>query len=125
MSAANPATISEANPFIPMTLGAYAAKAMTYRLPSADATYANINLAGECGELLGMIAKERRDGPYEGKKSVEYKRLLKKEIGDILWHLVAIAEDNGTTLDECALLNLVKLRDRKERDVIQGSGDER
>ena len=115
----------EENPFIPLTLTAWASKAMEYRLDTADARYAEQNLVGEVGELFGHLAKERRDGPYTGRKADDHKRLIKKEIGDILWHLQAVAEDNGTTLEECALINLVKLRDRSERGVLQGSGDER
>lgn len=121
-------TDKKENPFgPPLTFQAYADKAMTYRLDTADEIYARENLAAEVGELLSLFAKARRDHPngFGVKAAEDFRRFVKKEIGDVLWHLQAIAEDNGTTLEECALLNLVKLRDRAERGVIQGSGDER
>jgi NTP pyrophosphatase (non-canonical NTP hydrolase) len=50
---------------------------------------------------------------------------VKKELGDVLWHLSQIANDNDFSLSEIAALNIAKLTDRKKRDVIIGSGDER
>lgn len=113
------------NPFIPMTFSAFVTKAMTYRLPSADAVYARDNLVAEVGECFGLIAKRHRDGPYTKVKNDEVKRLIKKELGDILWQLAAVCQDEGTSLEEVALINLVKLRDRKEAGTIQGAGDDR
>jgi len=45
-----------------MTLDEYQTYAMTYRLPSADALYALLNLSSEVGELHGLIAKTNPNG---------------------------------------------------------------
>ena len=50
---------------------------------------------------------------------------LKKELGDVLWYLSALAFYNGIDLDDVARANLDKLRNRKERNQIHGSGDNR
>ena len=51
--------------------------------------------------------------------------LLKKELGDLLWYLTDAAHDLGFSLDEIAEENLAKVRDRMNRGVIQGQGDNR
>jgi hypothetical protein len=43
----------------------------------------------------------------------------------LLTSLSEIARYCDTTLEECAEMNLAKLRSRKERDVIKGDGDNR
>lgn len=119
---------TEPNPFgPPCPFPEYEKKAMEYRLPTADTIYAQINLAGEVGELLSLFAKARRDNPmgFSDKQRAEFKASAKKEIGDILWCLTAIAQDLEVSLEECALMNLVKLRQRKLRGTLQGSGDDR
>jgi NTP pyrophosphatase (non-canonical NTP hydrolase) len=50
---------------------------------------------------------------------------LKKELGDILWYLSAVATDLGIDLDDVATTNYEKLKSRQERNVLQGSGDNR
>jgi hypothetical protein len=71
------------------------------------------------------LLKEHLAGPYKGRTQEDFKRVAKQEIGSVLWTLAAVAVDLGTSLEECALINLVKLRDRKEAGTIQGAGDER
>lgn len=104
-----------------MNFTQYQTEAMSFRLKSADDIYAMMNLAGEVGELLSLEAKGRRDG-YN---IADYKENLKKELGDILWCVAAIAEDNSFDLEEIAIGNIVKLNSRKARNVIQGNGDNR
>jgi NTP pyrophosphatase (non-canonical NTP hydrolase) len=104
-----------------MNFTQYQTEAMSFRLKSADDIYAMMNLAGEVGELLSLEAKGRRDG-YN---LADYKENLKKELGDILWCVAAIAEDNCLDLEEIAIGNIVKLTSRKARNVIQGNGDNR
>lgn len=108
-----------------MTLNDYQTQARTFRMATADDTYAQLNLAGEVGELLSLIAKARRDGLKSEEEADAYFRNVKKELGDILWQVAAIADDNGYTLEEIAHGNIDKLSSRKSRNVISGSGDNR
>jgi len=103
-----------------MNMNDYQSEALNFRVPSADEYYATLNIAGEVGELLGLMAKARRDG-----RKMDYDLNIKKELGDILWHVAAIASDHGYTLDDIAKGNIWKLSARKEANTIQGSGDDR
>lgn len=98
--------------------------ARTTRLPTADAIYAIINLPGEVGELCSKIAKRRRD-MSDKPLDEAYMLGLKKEVGDILWQLAAICDDHDFTLEECAEINLGKLKAREKAGQLQGSGDDR
>lgn len=102
------------------SLNDYQAAAMAVRLDSADADYALKGLVGEVGELFSLLAKARRDGAKP-----DHDILIKKELGDILWFVAAIAADNGYTLEHIANSNIVKLYARKENNTLQGSGDYR
>ncbi len=106
-----------------MYMNDYQHEALSFRLPSADEAYALFGLVGEVGELYGFIAKQIRDETI--KNGDELQAYIKKELGDILWMLSAVAHDHGLQMDEIAVGNLEKLRSRAERGVIQGSGDER
>lgn len=50
---------------------------------------------------------------------------LMKEAGDILWQLSGLCSVMGWTLEEIAQTNLDKLASRKQRNVIDGDGDNR
>ena len=52
-------------------------------------------------------------------------RDMAKELGDVLWYLSVAASDLGYTLEEIAEMNIDKLRKRKAKDMIKGSGDNR
>jgi len=104
-----------------MNFDQYQRSAMTFRLPTADREYALLNLAAEAGEVAGKAAKHRRDGG----DVVEYNNAIKKELGDVLWQVAAVAKDHGLMLSQVAEHNLEKLSSRQQRDVIQGSGDNR
>jgi NTP pyrophosphatase (non-canonical NTP hydrolase) len=99
----------------------YQMKAMAFRLSTADPMYAMLNLAGEVGEVLSLEAKMIRDGGNVD----EYRAKLKKELGDVLWHVAAIARDNGMDLHDVATTNILKLADRAARHTLNGSGDNR
>jgi NTP pyrophosphatase (non-canonical NTP hydrolase) len=103
-----------------MNFNQYQRKAMSFRLLSAGYIYALLNLSGEVGELHSLLAKSLRDGLKEN-----HKELVKKELGDILWCLAAVADDCGFKLEEVATGNIEKLQARKQNNTIQGSGDER
>ena len=102
------------------TLNDYQAKALTFRMESANEQYAVENLAGEVGELFSLRAKAIRDG-----RKPDYEQNVKKELGDVLWSIAAIAADNGFTLSDVANSNINKLESRSARGVMGGSGDDR
>lgn len=81
--------------------------------------YPALGLAGEAGEYCEKVKKWLRgDGDLD-------KELCKKELGDILFYITSSADDLGFSLHEVALANVEKLKSRKERGVLKGSGDER
>jgi len=80
--------------------------------------YPALGLAGEAGEVAEKVKKHIRDGVLNVDD-------LKKELGDVLWYLAAIAADLGLNLDDVAESNLQKLRSRQVRGVISGNGDNR
>ncbi|KGK41220.1 hypothetical protein LH51_16620 [Nitrincola sp. A-D6] len=81
--------------------------------------YPILGLAGEAGEVADKVAKHIRG---DGELDVEG---LKKELGDVLWMVARICRDNNWSMGEVAKINLAKLEDRKQRNVLQGSGDNR
>lgn len=97
----------------------YQSQAMTTRLPSADEAYALLGLSGEVGELHSHVAKAIRDF-----KDVD-NEYMKKELGDILWFVAAIASDCELSLSEIAEANIQKLKKRQAAGTLQGSGDNR
>lgn len=101
-------------------LNEYQLQAMELRLPSATTDYLLHGLPGEVGEVCSLKAKAVRDG-----KKFDYDQNMKKELGDVLWFIACLAADHGFTLAEVANANIHKLQDRKERNQLQGSGDNR
>lgn len=104
-----------------MHLNEYHHEAMSFRLPTATDLYASYNLAGEVGEYLSLEAKMIRDGG----NWKDHCEKVKKELGDILWTLTAIAQDYEFTLEDVAKANIEKLTNRKNNNTIQGNGDDR
>ncbi len=86
-------------------------------------TYPALGLANEAGEVCGKIKKVLRD--KDGNFDNESTKAIADELGDVLWYLAALAEDIGYSLDTIAQINIKKLTSRRERGVIQGSGDNR
>lgn len=122
-----------------MRLNEYQEQAKTFaRYKNPE--YAFDNLASEAGEVMGKIAKVKRgdfddaffssEGNFPSDKPIQYLKELDpdpilKEMGDVLWQLAACCNEMGVTLDELALMNLNKLRDRQSRSKLLGSGDDR
>lgn len=104
----------------PFTLNDYQHLAMSVRLESATDLYAKYGIVGELGELFSHLAKSIRDG-----RNFDYEMLIKKELGDVLWFVAAIAVDHGWSLEDVAQTNIDKLFRRKEQGTLQGSGDDR
>jgi len=83
-----------------MDFNTFQQRALETRLPTATAEYIRGGLVAEVGEYLGHFSKMQRDG--HGWRFEEYsnnQRLRRKEIGDILWFVAALAEDEGLSLD--------------------------
>ena len=79
-----------------------------------------LGLSEEVGEVLGLIKKAE----YHGRELD--RDALKKELGDVLWYLAAIAHWYGFDLGDVAAANVEKLRRRYpdgfsvERSVNRG-----
>lgn len=94
-------------------------------------SYVGFKLAGETGEVMEKIAKYRwrgdsiPNGYQEDGREAYIREVVKKELGDALWYIAAMAFEHGLTLEEIATANVEKLSSRKERGVLKGSGDDR
>jgi len=87
--------------------------------------YLGLKLAGEAGETAEKLGKLVRDKNGLVDIADQDKRALALELGDVLWYLSVLAGELGYSLAEVANMNLEKLRDRRERGVLGGSGDNR
>lgn len=130
-----------------LTLNEYQEQAMTTCMDSSNNfSYMMLNLVGEVGEFASKVAKSIRKsdiiisnnilsafdvaGNYHNNEdrlatSILKEGELKQEAGDILWQLSGLCSVMGWSLEEVAQMNLDKLASRKERNVIEGSGDNR
>ena len=114
-----------------MTLEEYQKQAMTTCMASSENfSYMFLNLVGEVGEFASKIAKAIR----KEENCIDYNDLgvtvtnneeLQKEAGDILWQLSGLCTVMGWNLEDIAQQNLDKLASRQQRNVIDGSGDNR
>ena len=104
-----------------MNLEEYQKGAAKYRLASYIPEAAVFGLCAEAGEVAAVFQKMIR-GDYPVPEAMAR---LHKELGDILWHIAAIADDNDWTLEDIAKENLDKLESRKLRNMIMGNGDNR
>ena len=84
--------------------------------------YCSLGL-GEQGEIQGKIKKVLRDN--EGIISEDTTNAIKGELGDLMWYVAQLAAELNISLEDVAQHNLDKLASRKERGVLQGSGDNR
>lgn len=100
-----------------------AAKFAIYPTLGHPIVYPALGLAGEAGEVAEKVKKLMRDSG--GVVTEEFKKSLTKELGDVLWYISEIAAGIGIKLSEVADANIDKLNDRAERNVINGSGDNR
>jgi NTP pyrophosphatase (non-canonical NTP hydrolase) len=78
---------------------------------------------GEAGEIQGKVKKILRDD--DGVISEDKQADIAAEIGDLLWYCGQLSTEIGADLGDIASANLEKLASRKQRGVLQGSGDER
>lgn len=86
-------------------------------------SYPALGLTGESGEVAEKIKKIIRDkeGVYDENDRVE----IGKELGDVLWYVAILADEFNLSLEEIAETNIEKLKSRKKRGKIGGSGDNR
>lgn len=103
-----------------MTFDEYQELAYSFAKDTAkNSRYLYSGLAGEVGEVCSLYAKSVRDG------SEDLHKHLSKELGDVMWFIAGLASHYGMSLADVAEMNINKLKDRKNRNVIGGSGDER
>jgi NTP pyrophosphatase (non-canonical NTP hydrolase) len=81
--------------------------------------YPFLGLAEEAGEVAGKVAKAIRKGVRVDTDA------MAKELGDVLWMVAACCEELEISMSDVAADNIIKLADRKSRDVIVGEGDDR
>lgn len=113
------------------TLNEYQALAMRSAIyPGRGATsgvaYTALGLAGEAGEVANKVKKVLRDGRNDmvSERQNRYDQIA-SELGDVLWYVAAVAYELGYDLETIARLNVEKLRERKERGTLSGSGSAR
>lgn len=71
-----------------------------------------MGLAGEAGECVDLVKKERFQGHELNKEK------LIEELGDVLWYVAETASGLGISLDEVAQKNLDKLHKRYHGEVF-------
>ena len=87
----------------------------------SNLTYPALGLCGEAGEAAEKVKKAIRDDG--GQLTPERREALAAELGDVLWYVAQLATEAGLDLDRIAGANLEKLLSRRDRAVLQGSGD--
>lgn len=85
--------------------------------------YPVLGLVGEAGEVADKVKKVVRDD--QSVMSDEKRASILDELGDVLWYVAALARDLQCSLEQIAVRNIEKLESRKNRGVLQGSGDNR
>lgn len=103
-----------------MKMNHYQEKAFTTATAeSQNIYYMTMGMTGEAGEIANKVKKVMRDG-----KQLDIED-IKHELGDVLWYVAGLATVLGIDLEDVAKANIEKLKSRKERGVIGGSGDNR
>lgn len=94
--------------------------------------YVILGLAGEAGEIANKWKKLFRDGPNFATNPVVYwdyyaklREDILNELQDVLWYASQLATELGIAFGDVAANNIRKLNDRKQRNVLHGSGDDR
>lgn len=107
-----------------MNLNEYQQLALTTASDRNNEIYHRVlGLVGEAGEIAEKFKKLIRD--QNGDLSKLDKKDIAKELGDTLWYIATLADYLDLKLGDVAELNIQKLRDRQQRQVIGGSGDNR
>lgn len=77
-----------------------------------------LGIGGEAGEVQEHIKKFIRDGKLD-------KAALLKELGDVTYYAFRIGRHFGFKPSDILAANVAKLRSRKSRGTVRGSGDNR
>jgi NTP pyrophosphatase (non-canonical NTP hydrolase) len=78
-------------------------------------------LCAEVGEVASLFQKWERGG-----RDNEFPlKDLEKELGDVMWHVSELSNIYQLSLANILIKNRDKLIDRQNRNVIEGSGDNR
>lgn len=84
---------------------------LTDKTPEGSEEAVLIPLLGLCGEV-GTLVSEYKKKLRDGKSYMQFKDRIAEDLGDILWYLSNVASKFDMSLDEIALSNLRKTRDR-------------
>lgn len=101
----------------------YALETAIYPDRGSNFIYPALGLVGEAGEVADKLKKVIRDD--QGVLTDPVREAVAKELGDVLWYVAVLADELDFSLDEVFDIVLTKLRSRKERGVLTGSGDNR
>lgn len=71
-----------------------------------------LGIIGEAGSVITELKKRFRDGD----SYTNFNNKIKEELGDVLWYISAIATQNNLCLEDIAIENLKKTRDRFSED---------
>lgn len=85
--------------------------------------YFALGLNGEAGEIAEKMKKIIRN--HDNDMTQLDLEDFKKELGDVLWYIAMMSSQVGLSLEDVAKTNLTKLADRKARNVIKSTGDNR
>ena len=87
-----------------------------------ELAYLSLGLVGEAGEVANKIKKILR-GDFE--ISSDIKPNIAKELGDVMWYVARLADALDEDLSFILFWNQLKLKRRKDKKLIKGSGDDR
>lgn len=85
--------------------------------------YATTGLAGEAGEVANKVKKILRDN--RGVIDDEVRQKVLGELGGVAWYLAAVSAEFGLSMTDVLEFNFNQIKDRQERNVLQGDGDDR
>lgn len=133
-----------------LTLDRYQRDAIISKDCPDNPFYFALGLTGEAGEVSDKLKKFWRDKYYTnavgmnkvnmgtrisqddiviaaGRRMFTYEDLdgIRKELGDTLWYIAAIADSLGMKLSEVAYQNLAKCKKRIDTGTLHGTGDNR
>lgn len=102
-----------------MELDQYQERACKTAAPPDETNLAvlTLGLAGETGEVVELVKKHIGHG-----KSLS-SSLLCDELGDVLWYLAVLAAHFGISLNDLAIKNVMKLKNRYPDGFVEGGGN--